>query len=86
LSGVKKTSNFHKHINWKSSTQYESYMVFLELYSYISELPFIVVWIFLSFPSPLFLKGQRKILQHILMLKTNFVCDNILQVIYNIIV
>ena len=28
-------------------------------------------------------KGQRKILQHILMLKTNIVCDNILQVIFS---
>ena len=56
-------------------------MIFLELHIHISELPFIVVWIFLSFLSPV-VKGQRKIQQHVLMLKTNFVCDNILQIIF----
>jgi len=37
----------------------ESYKIFLKLYIYIGELPFIAVWIFLSFPSPFFLRSKE---------------------------
>jgi len=53
-------------------------MIFLELHIHIS----LLLYGFFFFFFPQFLKGQRKIQQHVLMLKTNFVCDNILQVIF----
>ena len=52
-------------------------MIFLELHIYISELPFIAVWNFLS---PFFLKVQGNPAAS---LKTNFVGDNILPVIFS---
>ena len=37
----KKTSNVHKHINWKSNKKQDSYMIFSKLHIYISGHPFI---------------------------------------------
>ena len=36
-----KTSNVHKHINWKSNKKQDSYMIFSKLHIYISGHPFI---------------------------------------------
>ena len=42
------------NISTGKATKHRSYMLFLELHIYISELPFIAVWIFLSFLSRIF--------------------------------
>ena len=48
------------NISTGKATKHRSYMLFLELHIYISELPFIAVWIFLFFPHFFGLKVKGK--------------------------